>query len=138
MDKRLFERPDLYFKFRVWDKHEKKMYYLNSSARISDLWNNGRIPMMFTGIKDNRNIDNEKCKPIYEGDIVRRIDTNGLGIVKYITNKARFEVIWVFDTYVLNDSFGTIPVRIIVEGNVFENGNKLFKDTVGWKNVFTE
>jgi len=138
MDKRLFERPDLYFKFRIWDRQKKEMRNLTSSASIGDLWCHDRIPMMFTGIWDNSHIDKQKCKPIYEGDILQRIDTGALGIVKYITIKARFEVIWIFDTHTVNDSFGTIPVRLIKKGNVFEHGKSLFKNTVGWKNIFTE
>ena len=138
MDKRLFERPDLYFKFRVWDKYKKEMRYLSSSSAICDLWALDRIPMMFTGIYDSSNVDKDKCKPIYEGDILKRIDTGGLGIVKYITHKARFEVIWLFETYVINESFGEIIVRLIKVGNVFENGGEMLKDIVGWKNIFME
>ena len=138
MDKRLFERPDLYFKFRYWDRHSKEMRYLSSGSTIGDLWALDRIPMMFTGIYDSSNIDKDKCKPIYEGDILKRIDTGGVGFVKYITHKARFEVIWLFDTYTINESFGEIIVRLINVGNVFENGKELFDNIVGWKNIFTE
>ena len=126
------------FKFRVWDKEEKRMDYISLDQMISDLGNNmpkrnslkvmsewephekfyPKIWMQSTGLKDKNG------KEIFEGDIVTTTDFDELikGTMTWNNKAANYEI--------MNDedfkrTFEMEGDEYEVVGNLYENHNLL-------------
>ena len=114
-------------KFRAWDKTGEMMHEVGAIhyglecvevyEPDKELDFNEIELMQYTGLKDNSDIKEDDCKYIYEGDIIKNIATNKIGVVIYSTKDASFKIH--LTTGLLTD-IRTIH-RLVVIGNVFEN-----------------
>jgi uncharacterized phage protein (TIGR01671 family) len=105
-------------KFRMWSKEAKKFFYDPENVYVCLKWRqtdkdlfNDMVWQQFTGLKDSKGVE------IYEGDIVKRLNTEYVYEVVYDEENA---------TYFLQnkDSEGPLSYyRKVVEvvGNIFEN-----------------
>lgn len=115
------------FKFRIWDKDERKMVYFDNLYLVHRIWHEASScpqydscphyhevsePMQCTGISDINN------KLIYEGDILQVKDIYGKnyikGYVEWRENYAKFSI----------DNYGSLEKSLKnsyeVIGNIYE------------------
>ena len=113
------------FKFRVWDKNNKKMLDWKELDLTKELGEDeitifeptGQFaqPMYFyetmqsTGLKDNDGIE------FYEKDIVRNIDSEELGVVEY--DEGQFRVSY----NGVSEQLWEIDKDLQIIGNIYEN-----------------
>jgi uncharacterized phage protein (TIGR01671 family) len=105
-------------KFRMWSKEAKKFFYDPENVYVCLKWKqtdkdlfNDMVWQQFTGLKDSKGVE------IYEGDIVKRLNTEYVYEVVYNEENAG---------YFLQNKDGDGPLsyyRKVVEvaGNIFEN-----------------
>jgi len=115
-------------KFRAWDKREKILVYDNEN-NSTDYWdgvmaseigllnslldNKEYILMQYTGLKDYHK------KEIYEGDIVRFLETSGYDFEEIVEN------MWDIRDHCWDKNVDYEDIKVI--GNIYENKELLNK-----------
>lgn len=124
-------------KFRAWDTSGEKSYMLGGYELSDAIFNHKDVrslPLMqFTGLHDKNG------KEIYEGDMVKHFESEGYGVVKFLS--CSFMVEWIgqdcysdlLGWYNFKRGAASKPEDYEVIGNVFENPELLNKETMNQK-----
>ena len=103
-------------KFRVWDKGEKQLKYLDVfAAKFPSNWKDFYELQQYTGLLDRNG------KEVYEGDIINRTQNNGT-VTKHTIIFSEFRFAYsnsYFGSIALNKAI-TMHQRMEVIGNIYE------------------